>query len=108
MLDYDTVFEIFTQISILVCQNEQKFFSRDEQVSLLLLACHNIKYLGRVVSMNVISRQLQDPKATELILVTGMLLNESELLNLNYLEAIQKRVKEQKLLCRKMVNPNKE
>lgn len=108
VLDYDTVFEIFTQISIFVCQNAQKFFSRDEQVSLLMLACQNIKYLGRVVSMNVISKQLQNPKATELILVTGMLLNESELLNLNYLEAIQKRVKEQKLLCRKMVNPNKE
>jgi hypothetical protein len=56
VLDYDTVFDIFIQISIFVCKNEQKFFSRDEQVSLLMLACQNIKLLGRVVSMNVISK----------------------------------------------------
>lgn len=73
-----------------------------------MLACQNIKLLGRVVSMNVISKYLQNPKSAELMLVTAMLLNENELLNLNYLEKIYLRVKTQKLLCRKMVNPTKE
>jgi hypothetical protein len=53
-----------------------------------MLAFQNIKHLGRVVSMQSIKRLHENPKATELVLITALQLNDFELINVNQIEHI--------------------
>ena len=50
-----------------------------------MLAFQNMVYLGRVVSMDAIRQLTDDVKLTELILVSALTLNDTELLNVNQL-----------------------
>jgi len=100
------VYNIFYKICILVCKNEQEFFNREERIALLLLAFQNMVYLGRVISMDVIRQLAEDVKSIELIIVTALSLNDQELLNINQLLNVHKRIKAQEGSIGKIKKPS--
>jgi len=82
MTAYDLQFQNMFYTSVWVCENEEGFFSREEQVALLTQLTQCLSELGKVVQLSMLHKISQDKVAVEKLII-DVLCFDNEKLQIN-------------------------